>query len=139
MKENRYIYPAIFSYDPDGISVEFPDLPGCFTSGDTQEEALEMAKEAMALHLFGLEEDNDVIPVASSLKVVKTQANQATVLVDVWMPPFRQEMNNQSVKKTLTIPHWLEKKASEYNVNYSHLLQEALKKHLDANEPDPHI
>lgn len=138
MKKNRYVYPAIFSYDPDGISVEFPDLPGCLTCGDTQEEAFEMAKEAMALHLFGMEEDNDKIPEPTSLNELDVESNQATVLVDVWMPPFRQEMNNQSVKKTLTIPRWLDKQATEYKVNYSQLLQEALKKHLDAKEPDPH-
>ncbi|MGN4125305.1 type II toxin-antitoxin system HicB family antitoxin [Lysinibacillus sphaericus] len=97
MRQNRYIYPAIFSYDVDGISVEFPDIPGCFTCGETQEEALEMAKEAMALHLFGLEEDNRDIPIASKLIALQTEVNQTTVLVDVWMPPFRHEMNNQSM------------------------------------------
>nr|WP_290912190.1 type II toxin-antitoxin system HicB family antitoxin [Anoxybacillus sp.] len=51
MKKDRYIYPAIFDYDSDGICVEFPDLPGCFTCGDKEEEALQMAKEALALHL----------------------------------------------------------------------------------------
>ncbi|MEO4054653.1 type II toxin-antitoxin system HicB family antitoxin [Solibacillus sp. CAU 1738] len=107
MKQNHYIYPAIFSYSTDGISVAFPDILGCFTSGKTQEEALKMAKEAMALHLIGLEQENFDIPAASSLKNLKTKANEATVLVDVWMPTFRQEMNSLSVNETLSIPRWL--------------------------------
>lgn len=55
-----------------------------------------MAKEALNIHLFGLEEEaNYDIPTASALKSLKTEVNQVTVLVDVWMPPFRIEINNQ--------------------------------------------
>jgi predicted RNase H-like HicB family nuclease len=45
--KDRYIYPAILSFDADGISVEFPDLPGCYTCGSTQDEAYDMAKDAL--------------------------------------------------------------------------------------------
>ncbi|OAH53094.1 pilus assembly protein HicB [Domibacillus aminovorans] len=128
--KDRYIYPAIFDYADDGISVSFPDLPGCFTCGDTDDEALAMAKEAMALHLYGMEEDKDDIPAPSSPRTIKQGDNQAIVLIEVWMPPFRHEMQNQAVKKTLTIPRWLDSVAKEHKVNYSHLLQEALKEHL---------
>lgn len=130
MKKDRYIYPAIFDYADDGISIEFPDLAGCLTCGNTDEEALSMAKEAMALHLYGIEEDNDPIPAASSLSKLKVEPNQVVVLIDVWMPPFRSEMKNQSVKKTLTIPQWLDDIAKEHKINYSYLLQEAIKSHI---------
>lgn len=130
MRKDRYIYPAIFDYSDDGISVEFPDLPGCLTCGNSDEEALYMAKEAMALHLFGLEEDNDVIPNPTAINRLNVKLNQVVVLIDVWMPPFRSEMQNQSVKKTLTIPRWLDDTAKEHKINYSHLLQEAIKAHL---------
>ncbi len=53
MAKDRYIYPAIFDYDDDGIAVEFSDLPGCFTCGDNDEEALHMAKEAMLYQVPG--------------------------------------------------------------------------------------
>jgi predicted RNase H-like HicB family nuclease len=107
MKQNRYVYPAIFSYNSTDITVEFPDIRGCFTSGNTQEEALEMAKEAMALHLAGLEKNNFDLPAATSLNKLKTEANQATVLVDVRMSSFGKEMNNLSVNAILTSPRWL--------------------------------
>jgi predicted RNase H-like HicB family nuclease len=129
-KKDRYIYPAIFSYADDGISVEFPDLPGCFTCGDTEEEAYKMAKEAMALHLYGLEQENENIPLPSKITDIQTKNNEVVAFVEVWMPPFRHEMENKAVKKTLTIPKWLDDLAKEHNVNYSQILQEALKKHL---------
>ncbi|MCG3085591.1 type II toxin-antitoxin system HicB family antitoxin [Anoxybacillus sp. LAT_35] len=133
-KKDRYIYPAIFDYDSDGISVEFPDLPGCFTCGDTEEEAFQMAKEAMALHLYGLEQENEEIPQPSKVSEIQTEKHQVVVFVEVWMPPFRHEMENKAVKKTLTIPKWLDDLAKQYNVNYSQILQEALKKHLGATD-----
>ncbi|KPC97443.1 hypothetical protein LR69_04362 [Geobacillus sp. BCO2] len=133
-KKDRYIYPAIFDYSSDGISVEFPDLPGCFTCGDTEEEAFKMAKEAMALHLYGLEQENEEIPQPSKVSEIQTENNQVIVFIEVWMPPFRHEMENKAVKKTLTIPKWLDDLAKEHNVNYSQILQEALKKHLGATD-----
>lgn len=135
--KDRYIYPAIFSYDDDGITVEFPDLPGVVTCGSDNEEALSMSKEALSLHLYGMEEDNDVIPDPTSPNELNVSSNQVVILIDVWMPPFRSEMRNQSVKKTLTIPRWLDDVAKEHNVNYSHLLQNAIKDHLGIQN-DPH-
>ena len=54
MKKDFYTFPAILSFDEDGISVEFPDLPGCLTCGDNTEEAINRAKEALGLHLYGV-------------------------------------------------------------------------------------
>lgn len=130
MRKDRYIYPAIFEYNIEGISVLFPDHPGCITFGMNDEEAVTMAKEALALHLYGLEKDQEVIPTATSSKEIELHANQTIVLIEVWMPPFRHEMENQSVKKTLTIPKWLDDTAKEHKVNYSHLLQDAIREHL---------
>ncbi|MEV5028533.1 type II toxin-antitoxin system HicB family antitoxin [Paenibacillus sp. LPE1-1-1.1] len=132
--KDRYVYPAIFDYADDGISVEFPDLPGAFTCGDTDEEALRMARECMALHLYGMERDFDIIPQPTRLIDVKLAANQAALLIDVWMPPFRDKMAEQAVKKTLTIPKWLDEIAVENNVNFSRVLQDGLKAHLGVNE-----
>lgn len=126
-KDDIYIYPSIFSFDDDGISVEFPDLEGCFTCGDTTKEAIKNAKEAMGLHLFGMEEDNETIPEATDIKDIKLENNQSIVLIEVYMPIVREVINNQSVKKTLTIPRWLNNLAERNNINFSQLLQSALK------------
>ncbi|MEA4993275.1 MAG: type II toxin-antitoxin system HicB family antitoxin, partial [Oscillibacter sp.] len=63
-----YRYPAIFYFDSDGIAIEFPDLPGCLPCADTEEEAFENAREALGLHLFGMEQDGDPIPSPTPVK-----------------------------------------------------------------------
>lgn len=134
MKKSRYIYPAIFSYDHDGISIEFPDLPGCYTCADTTEKAINYAKDALGLHLYGLERDNDEIPVPSSINNIKTTPAQAVVIIETWMPVIQNAVENKAIKKTLTIPKWLNDAAEKNEVNFSHLLQSALKEHLGIND-----
>lgn len=132
--KDRYVFPAIFDYADDGISVEFPDLPGTLTCGNTNEEALRMARECIALHLYGMEKDGDPIPEPTRAVDVVTETNQTVVLIDVWMPPFRDELAERAVKKTLTIPKWLDELAVENNVNFSRVLQDGLKAHLGVTE-----
>lgn len=130
MTKDRYIYPAIFHYAEDGISVEFPDLPGCFSYGDTDIHALSNAKEALELHLFGLEDDKDEIPEPSHIRDIHPEENESVVMIDVWMVPVRDFMKNKAIKKTLTIPKWLNDVAVQNNVNFSHILQVAIKDYL---------
>lgn len=134
MKKNRYIYPAVFSYDSDGISISFPDLPGCITCGFTDEEAYKNANEALSLHLYGMEEDSDILPDASSIKNIHVEENECVCLIEVWMIPIRDEMQNKAVKKTLTIPKWLDDLALDKKVNYSMILQNGLKSYLGVEE-----
>lgn len=134
MKKDRYIYPAVFDFAGDGISVSFPDLPGCFSCADSDEEAVSMAKEALGLHLYSMEEDNDEIPVPTPISKIKLEPNQAVVLVEVIMPKMRQAIENYSVKKTLSVPQWLNKLANENNINFSQVLQTALKEQLGIHE-----
>lgn len=130
MKKDIYVYPAIFSYDPDGIAIEFPDLPGCLPCADTTEEAIKNAKEAMALHLWSMENDNDTIPEPTPINKIHLEESQTLVLIEAYMPLHREAIENQSVKKTLTIPQWLNKLAEENKINFSQVLQLALKERL---------
>lgn len=134
---DRYVYPAIFTTDKDGVAVEFPDLPGCYTCGREFFEALDMAKEAAGLHLYGMEADGEVIspPTVPAELKVKLGPDQSLVAVEIWMPPIRAEMSQRAVKKTLTIPKWLNDMAEQHQVNFSHVLQEALKTHLGITQP----
>lgn len=134
MQDNR-IYPAVFYFEPEGITVTFPDLPGIVTCGDDMAEALYMAKEALELHLYGMEKDGDPIPGASILTDIPLEANERTVLVEAQMSAFRAHMANRAVKKTLTIPQWLNDMAESKHVNFSQILQSALKDYLGVKEP----
>jgi predicted RNase H-like HicB family nuclease len=75
--KDRYIYPAILNYADDGISIDFPDLPGCLPCANSTEEALKNAKEALELHLYGMEQDGDEIPEPTDIRNIKLEKNQA--------------------------------------------------------------
>lgn len=126
-----YIYPAIFDYEEDGISISFPDLPGCFSSGDNDEDAVRSAKEALSLHIYSMEEDKDIIPNPTPFSKIKVEKNQIVVPIEVWMPYHRSQIKTVYVKKTLTIPNWLDSLAKLNNINFSQVLQEALKAKLN--------
>lgn len=127
---DRYVFPAEFEALPDGIHITFPDLPGCVSFGGTLSEAFANARECLGLHLYGIEEDNAEIPEPSLPQAVTLGPNESIALIEVLMPPVRHHLDNSSVKKTLTIPSWLNALAEQHRVNYSQLLQDALKQHL---------
>lgn len=133
MKKN-YVYPAIFSYDDDGISISFPDLPGALSCGYSDIEALEMAKECLELHLFNMEEDGDLIPEPTAFKDIKIKDNEIITLIKADMVLVRRELNNKPIKKTLTIPKWINDLGVEKHVNFSELLRKALLKELDLSD-----
>lgn len=128
--KDKYVYPAIFDYADDGISISFPDLKGCLTCADTDEQALLMAEEVLGLWMENLEAEDEIIPEPSELKNIKLKENQKTVLISVWMPFVRMAINNKAIKKTLSIPQWLDIMARENDINFSFVLQEALKNEL---------
>lgn len=136
MLKDRYSYVAVFSYDDDGICIEFPDLPGCCPCADKDDTdmALKNAKEALGLHMWGLEQDDEEIPVPTPITELSLGANQVPVLVDVFMPPVRERVNSKFVKKTLSLPAWLAAKADEDGVNCSKIFQNALMEYLHVGQ-----
>lgn len=130
MYQDFYAYPAFFYYDDDGISIEFPDLPGCLPCASTSEEAFKNAKEALGLHLFGMECDGDLIPPPTPVKDLHPNDGAIVAMVEVFMPSVRDRVNNRVVKKTLTIPAWLNREAEAAGVNFSKVLQDGLLNYL---------
>lgn len=131
-KQDRYFFPAVFTYEPDQeIAVVFPDL-GVATSGETDEDALLSARELLGCVIYGLEEDGEDIPKPTPLDEVAVDKNEHTALVDVYMPAVRQAESNKAVNRTVTIPAWLNALAVDRGVNFSQTLQTALKQQLGA-------
>ena len=136
------MYPACFFHDNDGYSVIFPDLNWLSTQGDTFEEAMEMAVDCLAGYLHSCKIDGDNIPAPSKLadidpaaiaKELDPDAPMCEALVNmvsVDVAAYAKEHFEKSVKKTLTIPAWLNNAALERNINFSQVLQEALKQQL---------
>lgn len=122
-----FIFPAVFSKDDDGYSVYFPGIEGAFTCGDTFEEAVFMAKDCLELNLDGIEE----IPKVIDIEDIKLEKNEYVVMIQADMVSYRKKYYSQPVKKTLTIPKWLNDLGVQKKVNFSKLLQESLKKELN--------
>ena len=128
--KDRYSFIAIFDVADDGISIEFPDLPGCLPCADTMDEALKNAREALGLHLWGMEQDGEEIPEATAIQDITLEKNQVPAVVEVFMPSFRDKLNNRFVKKTLSLPAWLADMADKDGVNCSKVFQNALMYYL---------
>ncbi len=128
--KDSYEFVAVFNYAKDGISISFPDLPGCLSCADTTDEAIKNAEEVLGLVLYDMETEKEKIPEATPLEKIKCTENERAVIISIWMPLVRNEIEEQSIKKTLTIPQWLNKLAENENVNFSKLLQSALKDYL---------
>lgn len=135
MLKDNYSYIAVFSYDEDGICIDFPDFPGCCPCADKNdtEAALKNAKEALGLHIWGMEQDHEELPIPTPITQLHLVQNQIPVLIQVFMPVIRERINNCSVNRTVTLPAWLNAAAQEHNVNFSQVLQEALKAQLHMN------
>ena len=132
-KVERYFYPAIFTYENgEEISVVFPDLD-CATSGINDDDTLLSARELLGIVLFGMEEDKEEIPAPTPLSQIRTEENERAVLIDVYMPSIRMAQVNKSVNRTVTLPAWLNSAALEKNINFSQVLQDALKTQLHIN------
>ena len=123
----KYAYPAIFTPEEDGTySINFPDLEGCYTCGDSIEDGLEMAEDALALVLYGYEKDGREIPAPSVPSSLTLSGSEFVNYVACDTMAYRKMYNNKAVKKTLTIPEWLNEAASAMGLNFSQVLQEAL-------------
>ena len=107
----------------------FPDLDVA-TSGTNDDDALLSARELLGITMFGLEEDGEEIPVPTSLQDVHVEDGERVVLVDVYMPSIRMAQVNRSVNRTVTLPAWMNAAALERNINFSQVLQEALRRQL---------
>ena len=136
------IYPACFFHEDNGYSVVFPDLNWLSTCGDTLEDAIEMAVECLAGYLHTCQMDGDNIPKPSKLTDIDPQAIAKELdpdapvcesfvnMVSVDVASYVKEHFEKSVKKTLTIPVWLNIAALEKGINFSQVLQDALKAQL---------
>ena len=134
---DRLIYPAIFHPEAEagGYSVHFPDLLGCVTEGDTLQEALAMAEDALGLYLQSLKDDCEPFPAASNPSNLKPDGDDFVTLVEWDEAAYLRRTDTRAVKKTLTIPGWLDTLAKNNNINFSQVLQNALMDVLNIKEP----
>lgn len=130
----NYIYPAVFYKEEDGrYSVVFPDLNDLSTFGDDLADAFAMAQDALGLYLFTALRDGDKIDSPSSLDSIEKDEDDALVnLVCVDLDAFAKAYSDKAVKKTLSIPAWLNTACENAGINYSKVLKDALVARLQA-------
>lgn len=118
-----FVYPAIFHEEKDSYWVEFPDLPGCQTYGDDLNSTVKYAQEALAGYLLTVLSEERKLPNPSHIQEINQVEKGFITLVSC---DINQYKDSKAVKKTLTIPSWLNDLAIERNFNFSQILQEAL-------------
>lgn len=127
----KLFYPALFHKSEEGgFWISFPDFPECFTEGDYMKQAYEMAVEALGLALVNRKEEKEEIPDPSDLDKIQNE-DGTIVIVEFDMLEYQRKHNSKAVKKTLSIPEWLNEEAVSMGVNFSQVLQEALMSKLN--------
>lgn len=119
-------YFAIFEKSEDGYSVYFPDVAGCVSWGTTVAEAQENSREALELHLYGMEQDGEEYPIPSE-NVNSESSEDIVVLVTAFPELFRDRYENKKVRINVTIPNRLKQIAQSEKINCSQVLEVALK------------
>lgn len=126
-------YPAIFhKAEEGGFWISFPDLPECLTEGDDMTQAYEMAVDALGLALTSRETEHEALPKPSDPTTILVEKDSFLVVIEFDMLAYKKRTNPRAVKKTLSIPEWLNEEATAIGVNFSQVLQEALIQKIQA-------
>ena len=129
----KYVYPAIFTEEEGNILVSVPDLPGLHTFSDNMTDALFMAQDAVEMWLWDAENKGETIPPASNHKKAAKlckSPGQTVSMVAADTDEYRRQNDTRSIKKTLSIPAWLNHQAEKANAPFSQILQQGLKEYL---------
>ena len=127
----KYVFPAIFTKEDGGYSIRFPDIENCYTSAETIADGMNMAGDVLDLMLMDMEDRNIDVPSPSEITSVVCGENEFVTLICADTLEYRKMYGSQSVKKTLSVPAWLNTLAEKQDINFSYTLQKALKDALN--------
>lgn len=124
--QEKVFYPAIFHKEEQGYWVSFPDVEEVLTEGGNMQEAYEMAVDCLGLALSVKADENEVFPTPSVPENIQLNADEFLVVIEFDLLDYKKRTNSKAVKKTLSIPEWLNREALDKGINFSQVLQEAL-------------
>lgn len=124
----KYVYPALFVVEDDGIIVTFPDLDDTFTDGATMQEAFENAEDVLNLMLWNREEEKKEIPLPSPPKQITVPQGATLAMIKADTLAYRKMHDTKTIRRSITIPSWLDTLARERNINFSQLMQNAIRR-----------
>lgn len=123
----KFFYPALFhKAEEGGFWISFPDIPECLTQGNDMSQAYEMAIDALGLALTCREKEQQPFPASSDPTTITLEPDSFLVVIEFDMLAYKKRTNSRAVKKTLSIPEWLNEAAITMDLNFSQILQEAL-------------
>ena len=128
----KVVYPIVLTKGEKYVVVFIPDF-NINTQGENFAEAIEMARDAIGITGIDMEDDGECLPTPSDMAEIKTSEGVVT-LVDVDFSDYRRKNEIRTVKKNCTLPSWLNYEAEKANINFSAVLQNALKKELNIVE-----
>lgn len=135
MKDRIVVYPIIISYEEDGTGVpylvEIPAIDG-MTQGRSVADSIQMARDFIGLKAITLQDDGEKLPETTLKLPVANSKDDIVTLVDVNVDEYRRKNDNRAIKKTLTIPNYLNEAGIEAGINFSQILTETLKEKLKA-------
>jgi len=121
----EFVYPAIFHLnDDESYTITYPDLPGCISEGKSLENAMYMAQTSLSQWIEYLNDKKQELPNPSSIKTIKPSGDAFTNLIRI------EIKDGNAVKRTVSIPKWMDDQAVEEGINLSRVLQDALKERL---------
>lgn len=126
----KLFYPVVFHPEESGYSANVPDLDGCCSQGETLDETVEMIAAAIGLYLS----DEKAAPAPSDPATIIVNDKDFLMVVPYDEMEYRQKYDTKVVKKTLSIPSWLNEAAKAAHINFSSVLQEGLKNQLDLDD-----
>lgn len=127
----KVYYPVIFHIEENGYSTYVPDLDGCFSQGENMSQAVTMTQEAIGLMLEEYLEKSEKLPEPSKIENIKKAKNDFIVMIEFDPIKYLEQNSNKAVKKTLTIPNWLNVIAEKNRINFSKILQKAIRQELN--------
>lgn len=129
--KNKFFYPAIFEPEKEGgFTVDFPDISGYYTQGENMEDCYAVAFDVLGLVLSVMEDRKEEIPCPSNPQDIKLEDGQFLAIIEFDITAYKKKNNSRTVKKTLSIPEWLNKEGIAHNINFSQVLQDALMEKL---------
>ena len=126
----QYVYPAVLTPDGGGFDVSFPDIEGAITCAEDLASALENAQDVLSMMLVQLEDDGAALPKPTRQGEIEAADGAVVTLVLADTLAYRKKINKRAVKKTLSIPQWMNEEAEKRGINFSQVLQEALMERL---------
>ncbi len=128
----KLFYPALFhKAEEGGFWITFPDFPECMTQGENMQDAYEMAWDALGLAVASRIENREALPPVTEPYAITLDPDTFCVVVPFDLISYQKKHNSKAVKKTLSIPEWLNEAATDRNVNFSQVLQDALLQKLN--------